>query len=135
MHGAQVPWESLPVVDRHMLHRFALLMDDLRDSYEGYQFSRFFQARWLAEPSLTWLAVRRALSVAVNRRSRRTVRDHELGLGTGSTVGLRVCSISSLSPQSSGTSYGSLLLSGVSRSPKLLASDADAQCDSHGTES
>ena len=40
-----MPWESLQVVDRHMLHRFALLMDDLRDSYEGYQFSRFFQAR------------------------------------------------------------------------------------------
>ena len=35
------------MVDRHMLHRFALLMDDLRDSYEGYQFSRFFQARCL----------------------------------------------------------------------------------------
>ena len=45
--AAQVSWESLPVVDRHMLHRFALLMGDLRDSYEGYQFSRFFQARCL----------------------------------------------------------------------------------------
>ena len=38
-----VPWESLPTVDRHMLHRFALLLDDLADSYAGYQFSRFFQ--------------------------------------------------------------------------------------------
>ena len=58
-----VPWESLPAVDRHMLHRFAVLMDDLGDSYAGYQFSRFFQVpsrpRWLgaSSPHFYWLVI------------------------------------------------------------------------------
>lgn len=40
-----VPYAELPVTDRFMLSRFALLMDEVNVAYMSYQFARFYQAR------------------------------------------------------------------------------------------
>lgn len=39
----QVPYASLPAVDRYMLARFSSLMSEVQEAYEGYQFFRIFQ--------------------------------------------------------------------------------------------
>lgn len=38
-----VPYEELPMVDRYVLSRLACTMDEIKDSFESYQFYRFFQ--------------------------------------------------------------------------------------------
>ncbi|MER3433643.1 MAG: isoleucine--tRNA ligase [Leptolyngbya sp. ERB_1_1] len=38
-----VPYDQLPELDRYMLHRMTEVFDEIQDSFETYQFFRFFQ--------------------------------------------------------------------------------------------
>eukprot|EP00271_Cylindrocystis_brebissonii_P017869 TRINITY_DN4844_c0_g1_i1.p1 TRINITY_DN4844_c0_g1~~TRINITY_DN4844_c0_g1_i1.p1 ORF type:complete len:1233 (-),score=240.75 TRINITY_DN4844_c0_g1_i1:598-4296(-) len=41
---AAVPYDQLPDVDKYVLSRLAGVMDEIKDSYDKYQFYRFFQS-------------------------------------------------------------------------------------------
>ena len=38
-----VPYSSLPEIDRYALHRLAEFISEVKESYEGFQFFRFYQ--------------------------------------------------------------------------------------------
>lgn len=40
----EVPYEELPMVDRYALHRLSSVMNDVVESYDKFEFYRFFQA-------------------------------------------------------------------------------------------
>jgi len=38
-----VPYENLPELDRYMLHRMCEVFAEVKDAFDSFQFSRFFQ--------------------------------------------------------------------------------------------
>lgn len=45
-----VEFDALPLTDRYMLHRLAVLLDDVKSAYQSFQFYRAYQ---VSTPSAT----------------------------------------------------------------------------------